>query len=151
MSLLDSVKAETKADGATPVAETKKKSNSDYQKKQLEHQYAAACKIRDFLNSKKIELPEDVKEELAFLCKEKKSGASSSAFGTPVIYRLFGNTPKKGDKVTALKVFEVSGKGFAEMRQLMKKWKEKQGITVEYDTKAQAYVIKDGNIPAFEA
>ena len=37
------------------------------------------------------------------------------------------------------------------MRQLMKKWKEKQNITVEYDTKAQAYVIKDGNIPAFEA
>ena len=54
MSLLDSVKAETKADGATPVAETKKKSNSDYQKKQREHQYAAACKIRDFLNSKKM-------------------------------------------------------------------------------------------------
>lgn len=151
MSLLDNVKKEAQITepvaAETPVA--KKHSNSDYQKRQREHQFKAACTIRDFLKSKNITLPEDVQSELDFLCKEKKASTGSSTFGKPVLYKIFGNTPKVGDSVTALKVFESTGKGFAEMRSLMKKWSEKQGITVVYDDKTKSYRITAGTIPAY--
>lgn len=83
-----------------------------------------------------------------FLCKEKKAAAGNSAFGKPVLYKIFGNTPKKGDKVTALKVFEETGKGFAEMRALMKKWAANQNVTVRYDEAAKAYIV-DSDVPAY--
>lgn len=146
MSLLDNARKEAEVEVAV---ETKKKSNSDYQKRQRERQYKAACTIRDFLKSKNIELPEDVQAELDFLTREKKASANSSVFGKPVLYKIFGNEPKVGSKVTALKVFEETGKGFAEMRQLMKKWADKQGVTVVYDEKIKSYSITAGNIPAF--
>ena len=82
-----------------------------------------------------------------FLTKEKKA-AAGSVFGKPVLYKIFGNTPKKGDSVTALKVFEETGKGFAEMRSLMKKWVEKQNVTVKYDEKKKAYIV-DSDVPAY--
>ena len=153
MSLLSEAKKEANIPEETPVAVeatvAKKHNNSDYQKRQREHQFKAACAIRDFLKSKKIDLPEDLQAEMDFLCKEKKASAAGSAFGKPVLYKIFGNTPKVGDKVTALKVFEATGKGFAEMRQLMKKWTEKQGVTVAYDDKTKSYEIKAGEIPAY--
>lgn len=149
MSLLDNARKEaaieTPATEGTPVA--KKHSNSEYQKRQREHQYKAACAIRDFLKKKKIDLPEDLQAEMDFLTKERKA-AAGSAFGKPVLYKIFGNTPKKGDSVTALKVFEETGKGFAEMRQLMKKWAEKQNVTVKYDEVKKAYVV-DSDVPAY--
>ena len=153
MSLLSEAKKEANIPEETPVAVevtvAKKHNNSDYQKRQREHQFKAACAIRDFLKSKKIDLPEDLQAEMDFLCKEKKAAAAGSAFGKPVLYKIFGNTPKVGDKVTALKVFEATGKGFAEMRQLMKKWAEKQCVTVAYDDKTKSYEIKAGEIPAY--
>lgn len=149
MSLLDNARKEaaieTPATEGTPVA--KKHNNSEYQKRQREHQYKAACAIRDFLKKKKIDLPEDLQAEMDFLTKERKA-AAGSAFGKPVLYKIFGNTPKKGDSVTALKVFEETGKGFAEMRQLMKKWAEKQNVTVKYDEAKKAYVV-DSDVPAY--
>lgn len=156
MSLLSDAKKEAKIETPAQVAGTevaeatpaKKHNNSDYQKRQREHQYSAACKIRDFLKEKKITLPEDLQAEMDFLTREKKAGGNSAAFGKPVIYKIFGNTPKVGDKVTAMKVFENTGKGFAEMRQLMKKW-EKNGITVAFDEASKSYVIKAGNIDAY--
>ena len=151
MSLLDNARKEAEVEA--PVATegtvaTKKKSNSDYQKRQREHQFKAACTIRDFIKGLKVEVPADIQSELDFLCKEKKASAAGSAFGKPVLYKIFGNTPKKGDKVTALKIFEETGKGFAEMRSLMKKWAEKQNVTVTYDDKAKAYVI-GSDVPAY--
>lgn len=152
MSLLDTAKKEAQVTGqdasATETSVAKKHSNSDYQKRQREHQFKAACTIRDFLKSKNIALPEDVQSEIDFLCKEKKA-STGSVFGKPVLYKIFGNTPKVGDKVTALKVFEETGKGFAEMRSLMKKWAEKQSITVVYDEKTKSYSITAGTIPAY--
>ena len=53
------------------------------------------------------------------------------------------------DNLNSWKVFEATGKGFAEMRQLMKKWTEKQGVTVAYDDKTKSYEIKAGEIPAY--
>lgn len=146
MSLLDNARKEAAIE--TPVeAPAKKHSNSEYQKRQREHQYKAACAIRDFIKAQGITLPEDLQAEMDFLTKEKKA-AAGSIFGKPVLYKIFGNTPKKGDVVTALKVFEETGKGFAEMRSLMKKWAEKQNVTVKYDEKEKAYIV-DSDVPAY--
>lgn len=146
MSLLDNARKEVAVETPAPVA--KKHNNSEYQKRQREHQYKAACAIRDFIKAQGIKLPEDLQAEMDFLTKEKKASAAGSAFGKPVLYKIFGNTPKKGDSVTALKVFEETGKGFAEMRSLMKKWAEKQNVTVKYDEEKKAYVV-DSDVPAY--
>lgn len=149
MSLLDNARKEAAIEtpveaGTTPA---KKHNNSEYQKRQREHQYKAACAIRDFIKAQGITLPEDLQAEMDFLTKEKKT-AAGSVFGKPVLYKIFGNTPKKGDSVTALKVFEETGKGFAEMRSLMKKWVEKQNVTVKYDEQKKAYIV-DSDVPAY--
>lgn len=149
MSLLDNARKEAAVEtpveaGTTPA---KKHNNSEYQKRQREHQFKAACAIRDFIKSQGITLPEDLQAEMDFLTKERKA-AAGSVFGKPVLYKIFGNAPKKGDVVTALKVFETTGKGFAEMRSLMKKWAEKQNVTVKYDEKAKSYII-DSDVPAY--
>lgn len=145
MSLLDSVKN-------TEVSEPEVKkphNNSEYQKKQREKSRASGQLVAKFIKDKKIEVPADVQAALDFLSREPKAGGST--FGKPVFYKLFGDTPKIGDKITALKVFETTGKGFAEMKSLMRKWTEKQGITVEYDDKTKAYVIKSGTITPYVA
>ncbi len=142
MSLLDNAKKEAGVvESKEAVATTTKKSNSDYQKRARAKALESAQLIKAELASKKVELSDKAKEALAYLCKEGGRTGSSN-FGTPVFNKLFGATPKVGDKVTALKVFEETGKGFAEMRKLMKQWKEKQNTVVEYDETAKAYVIK---------
>lgn len=140
MSLLNEAKA------ATPVAGTKK-SNSDYQKRARAKALESATLIRDELKKKNIELSDQGKEALAYLCKEGRV-SGGGAFGTPVLYKIFGNTPKKGDKVTALKVFETTGKGFAEMRKLMKQWEEKSKVIVKYDEASKSYIV-DSDVPAY--
>lgn len=147
MSLLENAKKEAKVEAPIATEGTaapKKKSNSEYQKRQRELAAKYGKQLKDYFGDK---VPEQIKEAVAFFAKEKKQ-SSSASFGKPVIYRLFGNTPKVGDKITALKVFEDTGKGFSEMRQLMKKW-EKQGIVVNFDEATKSYVIKSGTIEAF--
>lgn len=145
MSLLNEAKAEVKAEAkaatVTTEAVTKKHSNSEYQKKAREKARASALLLKKELGDKKVQLSPEASEALSYLCKEGRS-AGSVAFGQPVFNKLFGDSPKVGDKITALKVFETSGKGFAEMRQLMKKWKEKQHIEVAYDEAVKSYIIK---------
>lgn len=143
MSLLNEAKAEVKAEAKAVTAEavTKKHSNSEYQKKAREKARASALLLKKELGDKKVQLSPEASEALSYLCKEGRS-SGSVAFGQPVFNKLFGDSPKVGDKITALKVFEVSGKGFAEMRQLMKKWKEKQHIEVVYDEAVKSYTIK---------
>ena len=143
MSLLDNAKKEAGVTETAPVAtEAKKKhNNSDYQKRAREKALASAQLIKKELESKKFELSAAGKEALAYLCKEGRA-AGSSNFGTPVFNKLFGDAPKVGDKITSLKVFETTGKGFAEMRKLIKQWKEKNNTVVEYDEASKAYVIK---------
>lgn len=141
MSLLDNAKKEAGVKVEAPVA-GQKKSNSDYQKRARAKALESAKLLKEELASKKVELSDKAKEALAYLCKEGGRTGGNSNFGTPVFEKLFGATPKVGDKITALKVFETTGKGFAEMRKLMKQWKEKQNTVVEYDDASKAYVIK---------
>ena len=146
MSLLDEAKKEAKVEGAsTAEATPKKKSNSEYQKRQRELAAKYGKQLKDYFGDK---VPEQIKEAVAFFAKEKKAGTASN-FGKPVIYKLFGDTPKKGAKITAMQVFEDTGKGFAEMRQLVKKW-AKQNIVVKFDEAAKSYVL-DSDVPAFQA
>ena len=58
----------------------------------------------------------------------------------PVLYKMFGNAPKKGDRVTAADMFARTFKGFQEMRQLIKKWGLK-GIEVEYISADKEFVL----------
>lgn len=148
MSLLDNARKEAHVEAPveTAVTEAKKHSNSDYQKKQRELLAKHGKTVNDYIKTLK-NVPQEVVEAAAWLGREKKAAASS--FGKPVLYKIFGNAPKVGDKATALEVFEKTGKGFAEMRQLMKKWVDKQGITVTYDDKAKAYSITAGTIAAY--
>lgn len=147
MSLLDEAKKEAKVEGTVATAEAtpKKKSNSEYQKRQRELAAKYGKQLKDYFGDK---VPEEIKEAVAFFAKEKKAGTTSN-FGKPVIYKIFGDSPKKGAKVTATAIFESTGKGFAEMRQLMKKW-AKAGITVKFDEASKSYVL-DSDVPAFQA
>ena len=143
MSLLENAKKEAQVEGAVTTEAPKKKSNSEYQKRQRALAAEYGQKLKAYFGDK---VPEELKEVVAFFAKEKKAGTSAS-FGKPVIYKIFGDAPKKGAKITAIKIFEDTGKGFAEMRQLMKKW-AKAGIVVNYDEAAKAYVL-DSDVPAF--
>ncbi len=144
MSLLDNAKKEAQVEGTVAGTEAtpKKKSNSEYQKRQRELAAKYGKQLKDFYGDK---IPEPIKEAVEFFSREKK--AASAVFGKPVIYKLFGDAPKKGASITAVKVFENTGKGFAEMRQLMKKW-AKNDIVVKYDEKAKTYVL-DSDVPAY--
>lgn len=144
MSLLDNAKKEAQVEGTVAGAEAtpKKKSNSEYQKRQRELAAKYGKQLKEFYGDK---IPEPIKEAVEFFSREKK--AASAVFGKPVIYKLFGDAPKKGASITAVKVFENTGKGFAEMRQLMKKW-AKNDIVVKYDEKAKTYVL-DSDVPAY--
>lgn len=147
MSLLENAKKEAQVEGTVAGEATpKKKSNSEYQKKQrmLAAQYGK--QLKDFYGDK---VPDAIKDAVAFFAKEKKASAGGAAFGKPVLYKIFGDAPKKGAKVTAMKIFEDTGKGFAEMRQLVKKW-EKAGTIVKFDEASKSYVL-ESEVPAFQA
>lgn len=142
MSLLDNAKAEVnaKANAKAEVNVTAaKKSNNDYQKRARQKRLESAQLIKDELTAKKIVLSDKAKEALEYLCGARQASLS---FGTPVFTKLFGDSPKVGDKVTALKVFETTGKGFAEMRKLIKQWREKDSHEVVFDEATKSYVIK---------
>lgn len=147
MSLLENAKKEAQVEGTVATEATpKKKSNSEYQKRQRELAAKYGKQLKDFYGDK---VPEEIKEAVAFFAREKKAAAGGSAFGKPVIYKLFGDTPKKGASITAMKVFEDTGKGFAEMRQLIKKW-AKNNIVVKFDEGKKSYVL-DSDVPAYQA
>lgn len=147
MSLLENAKKEAKVEGTIVQEEAapKKKSNSEYQKRQRELAAKYGKQLKDYFGDK---VPEQIKEAVAFFAREKKA-AAGAAFGKPVIYKIFGDSPKKGAKITAITVFENTGKGFAEMRQLMKKW-SKSDINVKFDEASKSYVL-ESDVPAFQA
>lgn len=146
MSLLDQVKEEK----AVEAAATATKKQSDYQKKAREARNAAAKVMRDWRagKGKDVQFTKEQADAFELLTREPKAGGGSSAFGKPVIYQVFGNTPKVGSSATSLEVFQKTGKGFPEMKKCIKKWAE-GGVEVTYDEKTTSYVIKKGAIPAY--
>lgn len=139
MSLLNEAAKEA---GVEKAVVGSKKSNYEYQKKQKEKALASAQLIAKVIERAKVTLSAEEQEALDFLLRKPKAGAGAGTgnFGTPVINKIFGAELKVNAQATAIEVLEKTGKGFAEMRQLMKKW-EKNGIVVTYDEKKKAYVI----------
>lgn len=151
MSLMDSVKGAAPAPKETAGAEkaTTKKSNYEYQKAAKEKQKAAISTVVSYINEQK-DVPAKVKEAVDTLTHVRAVSKGSALTGKAAIYKIFGDTPKAGNKVTALDVFQNTGKGFSDMKKLMKKWQE-QNIVVEYDEELKSYVIKSGTIEPYSA
>lgn len=148
MSLLNNTTPTQKVDEATPAT---KHSNSEYQKKQRELLKQHGAVISAYI-AKQKDVPADVQAAAAWFKQKAEgrvAGHGGKAMGKPAFYKIFGDTPKIGDKITALKVFESTGKGFSEMRSLMKKWETKQGITVSYDEKTKEYKIEKGDVKPY--
>ena len=145
MSLLNDVKADVVQEAAPVVA---KKSNSEYQKKQRELAQKYGKIVLDFVKAHK-DASAEVVEAAEWLGRERKAG-NGGAFGKPVFYQLFGDAPKAGAKITGLEVYNKTGKGSLEMRQLIKKWKEKHGIEVTFNAQTKEFVLAS-DAPAYNA
>ena len=125
------VETETETDEDGEVKES-------YQARLRKRQIAAATIIKDVIAKAGIKLNA---EEQAAMDLLGHASQRTGGFGTPVINKIFGDNLVVGAKATTLDVFQKTGKGYAEIRQLLKKWAEK-GITVEYDEASTSYVIK---------
>ena len=86
----------------------------------------------EYLNSKKVELPEEFKTLLNDIANPKKPAHSS---GSGLFNKIFGDNPKVGDKVTLMEVFQKTFKSRGEIDRAVKTWAEK-GIVVEFKESA---------------
>jgi hypothetical protein len=50
----------------------------------------------------------------------------------PVLNKVFGENPKAGDKATLQEIFDATLKGKKDIDRLLKYWREKLGIVIEY-------------------
>jgi hypothetical protein len=113
--------------GGAEVAD--KKSNAyEYQKKLKAKQREGAARI---LQNTSYQLNAEDKAFLEWLNREPGTGGGGN-FGTPIFNKLFGDTPKVGDTVTLQQVFDITYKGKGQMDSLMKKWKDKNGIEINF-------------------
>lgn len=140
MGLLDLVKGEgQEAQEAAPVEK-----KMSYGARQRLKQIEAAQRVKEHLEAQGVDLT-PIQEDLDILLRTKKESTgtgrkSGGGSQKPVLYKMFGNTPKKGDRVTAADMFARTFKGFQEMRQLIKKWGQK-GIDVEYISADKEFVL----------
>ena len=156
MGLLNDVKKENEANHGAPVAaqataekpvEKKKHNNSEYQKRQREKALASANILKDLITSKKIELTAEQQEALDFLCRVKKPREGGVGAGPSIFEKLFGTEPKVGTVVGAYDMLKKTGKGFADMNKLIKKWAEEDSkrpfvAVVEFDEAKMEYTLK---------
>jgi len=148
--LLDQVRASVSTGSAAasaPVVEKGISKGAAYQKRQKELRYQAALLIQAALKRGNVQLTSEEQKAIELLTRKPGSGSPHS-FGEPIIFRLFGNPPKAGSKISALQAFEKTGKGFQEMKQLIKKW-AKQGNVVVFDAASKTYTLQSvGSLPA---
>lgn len=161
MGLLNDVKKETEAkkpvaaestpatgDSGAPVVETKKKhNNSEYQKRQREKALASANILKALIEEKKITLNAEQQEALDFLCRVKKPREGGVGAGPSIFEKLFGAEPKVGTVIGAYDMLKKTGKGFADMNKLIKKWAEEDSkrpftATVEFNEEKLEYTLK---------
>jgi hypothetical protein len=112
-----------------PVVEEKKKSNAyEYQKKMKAKQREGAQRI---LANPDYKFDAVDKAFLEWLNKEPGT-RDSGGFGTPIFNKLYGTEPKVGDSITLQFVFDTCYKGKGQMDSLMKKWREKNGVEIDF-------------------
>lgn len=121
------------------------KSKASRQKK-IKEQFDAAQSLRKELESQGIfdKLSAKSKGLVLQLCKDPAVKAVSTQSTT--FSKLFGPTPKVGDKVTLIEAFNRTDKGKASINIELKRWAQK-GIIVDFvedssNTKNSTYVIK---------
>lgn len=135
-------------------SESEGKGKASYQARLRDKTRESAKLVKEAVKKAGVDIGPEAKAALDWLCREpgtRATGSSSGVFGKPVFYRLFGDKPVVGTTITALKVFETTGKGFADMKSLMKKWEKKQGLIVKYDEAAKAYKFVSGNAIPYAA
>lgn len=115
--------AEFKAKKAAAAKAWKERKN-----KEAAERKETATKLIKYLSDKKIELPAEFSKLLNDIANPTAhvSGGTGSLFE-----KLFGASPKAGDKVTLMEVFQKSYKSKAEVDRYVKIWAEK-GIVVEF-------------------
>jgi hypothetical protein len=115
---------------ATDTTVGKKSNAYEYQKKLKAKQREGAQRI---LANRAYNLDATDKAFLEWLNKEPGSREGGGGnFGTPIFNKLFGDKPAIGGKVTLQEVFDKTYKGKAQMDSLMKKWKEKSNVEIEF-------------------
>lgn len=148
MSFLDEAKAaEAAENGAVEQAtEEKKVSNQAlYHRKVVERQNKAATTIKEWIATLDPNLVTDkVKEAVSVICKEKRisSNPGTAKRGKDSLLETLFEKIEVGQEVDALTVFEKTGKGIGEMKNLIKRTK---GVTIEYDSEAKKYRITSIN------
>jgi hypothetical protein len=123
--------------------------SSNYQAKKRQQIYQDALALQAALKRGNVALQPQEQEALDRLTRKPGEGRGGSGnFGKPVIYKVFGDTPKVGSTATALDIFQKTGKGYQEIAQLVKKWSEKGNI-VKYDAATKTYTLTAvGILPA---
>jgi hypothetical protein len=111
------------------VAGEKKSNAYEYQKKMKAKQREGAARI---LKNPSYQLNAEDKAFLEWLNREPGTGGGGGNFGTPIFNKLFGDAPKIGDRVTLQQVFDITYKGKGQMDSLMKKWKDKNGVEIDF-------------------
>lgn len=155
MGLLSDVKKEAEAKKPVEAAvtaeakpvEKKKHNNSEYQKRQREKALASANILKALIEEKKITLNEEQQEALDFLCRVKKPREGGVGAGPSIFEKLFGTEPKVGTVIGAYEMLKKTGKGFADMNKLIKKWAEEDTkrpfvATVEFNDEKLEYTLK---------
>lgn len=149
MGLLNDVKKNE----AAPVTEVKgaegakkKHNNSEYQKKARARALAAATLLDKTLTAEQKAAKGEgefatVQDALNVLLKVRQPSQGAVAGQTPVFTKMFGESPKAGDKVGAYDMLKRTGKGFNDINKLIKKWAE-QGTVVEFDEAKLEYTLK---------
>jgi hypothetical protein len=145
MALLDEARSNAGqgnvgASGTPVVEESTEKVN--YQAKKREQAYQDALLLQKALKRGNVTLSPEETEALARLTRAPGTGRGPGNFGKPVIYQLFGDNPKVGTSITALDVFQKTGKGYQEMNQLVKKWGEK-GNVVTFNPDNKTFTLKE--------
>jgi hypothetical protein len=147
MSLMDAARQEAAAaGGAVKPAEgtgaVKKSHGAEYQRKQKQIRYQDGLAFEAYLTKigKIAEVKADAVLGPALIRFTKKPGSGQSFGGlqTPLIYRLFGDSPKVGQKVSALTVYQKTRKGYNEFKQQVKKWLDKNVAKCHYDEETNA-------------
>lgn len=120
--------AEEKAKKAASAKAWKEKKD-----KEAAERRATAADLIKYLDEKKIVLPDNFAKLLNDIANPATRAAGSN--GNSVFEKLFGTTPKVGDKVTLMQVFQKTLKSKAEIDRAVKNWQEK-GIIVEFKAAA---------------
>lgn len=88
----------------------------------------AAEKLKAFADEKKVTLPKEVTDWIDAQLTVRVGGGNN---GSSFFNKVFGDSPKVGDKITLLDYMKKTLKAKADIDKRVKEWAEK-GIVVEY-------------------